>query len=406
MAVTLTSAIENIAQLPFVRQHRFFISNVPYDIEVSHGQEVMPTLRDGEARRSRHVSHFDPAPSSGDDEIHLSKAEQDRMSRQAPQVSREQAAQTSKDDVETILRQLETLRTARVINRGSSVKTVPRCSVTVLVSVVGIGNKYKQHFLQIFSKAASITVFVCGTAIFAAVVLLALEAAVMILTLLLAGGIIGRAMASLMVSALCDDEPLIHVIVPEEHEYKVVSSLLSKDAFQGADVQIEVRGNIFVRQQRVAKRKWGRWYVHFWGVTAEPFDLLRVAVNPPDHHHDPMAPGPNYPFGPANPSIGPGGPDDDPSGPRQPQSWKGTYQQLPRIPYHAHHPSKHLDLAPPAKLVASPYGGSSPIPHRSRSPRSPLLDWQEEARRSSEPTNLSNQDYRVEQRYDENTFVR
>ena len=235
--VTLTAIIENYAQLPFIRQYRFFVSSIPYQVEVVGGEKILHNVTRGKV----------------DDNV--------------------------KEEMRFMMRQMQTLRTAKVFNHGSSGFTAARCSVTVLVSV--IGKTPKTSFLRLFSKAASITVFVCGTAIFAAVTLLSLEAAVMILTLLLCGGIFGRALAGGMVSVMSNDEPLIHAIVPAEHECEVVSAILREKAFHpDQDFQIEINGNIFVGQQRITRRRWGPWYVRFWGVKSKPFNLVQVVEKP------------------------------------------------------------------------------------------------------------------------------
>ena len=288
MTVTFTTIIENYSQLPFERQYRFFISLIPYDLDIKGGDKVMENVMS-----DKYVRNYK-------DEISVSKE----------------------------LKQLSTLRQGEVHNNGSWGSTDSRCSVTVLVSVVD--KNWKTSFYRLFSKAASISVFVTGTAIFASVVLLSLEAVVMILTLLLCGGIFGRALASGIVSIISSDEPLLHAITPPEHEALIVSGLLQENAFGSKDVQIEVEGNIFVNQRRVARRKFGWLYISFWGVLAKPYDLLKAAKRDAPKHNE-------------------------------------------------YRVAKEL-LPPPPHVAISQYGNSGSPARQSRSPRSRLLDWEDDTR--------------------------
>ena len=86
----------------------------------------------------------------------------------------------------------------------------------VIVSVVG-QNKGDQIW-RLLSKSLSVGVFVAGTAIFASVTLLSLIMAIVVLTLTLAAGIFGRAIASWIVGRVSGTEPMIHVISSAEQE--------------------------------------------------------------------------------------------------------------------------------------------------------------------------------------------
>ena len=86
----------------------------------------------------------------------------------------------------------------------------------VIVSVVG-QNKGDQIW-RLLSKSLSVGVFVAGTAIFASVTLLSLIMAIVVLTLTLAAGIFGRAIASWIVVRVSGTEPMIHVISSAEQE--------------------------------------------------------------------------------------------------------------------------------------------------------------------------------------------
>lgn len=146
----------------------------------------------------------------------------------------------------------------------------------IMVSVVG--ERRFGSFWRVLSKSTSIAVFGTGTAMFASVTLLSLPIAVLVLTLNLLARFFGRAIAGWIVSRVSETEPMIHVISNTRQEaYRAVSEILSLKLDDGIPFQIEVHGNIFINQRRVAKRS--SWLVRILGVIAEPYDLRR-ANNP------------------------------------------------------------------------------------------------------------------------------
>ena len=232
--------MENYARLPFIRQHRLFISSLPKKLSVRGGDEILPNC--GSLLN-------DPSKRAG-----------------------------YEAQVRRSLTQSPTLNAATVENWGSWISNEAPNSVIVLLSIVGDmeegkgGERRWTQFLKLFSKGASITVFVCGTAIFASVTLLALEAAIMILTITLSSGIFGRALAGWMVSRISRDEPLIHVIASEKEEYQIIGELLCSNEGH----QIEIGGQVFVNRQRVCERRL-KYYVPMLGIDAKPYNLKKIA---------------------------------------------------------------------------------------------------------------------------------
>ncbi len=236
--MTFTAIAENWAQLPFEESLKLFVSDVPYDVSIRSGDSILPKLENPNASASQ------------------------------------------------VLHQLASLKAGTATLHGSKQYTRPRNAVLVMVSVVNRGQGRSRSLLRLFSKCASITTFIIGTALFASVQLLALPVAVMTLTLILAAGIFGRAITGWIVSGVNKTEPLIHVIVNTTQESQhVIARILSLDKYgsqatsgnEVRQIQVELGGHVFVNQRRVGHRS--PWYLKTLGVLAEPFDLRKVDVS-------------------------------------------------------------------------------------------------------------------------------
>ena len=208
---------------------------------------------------------------------------------------------TREESVTRSLHRLARLRAARVIHRGSTIKTQAVNTVIIMVSIVAHDNPLSS-VKRLFTKMSSIAVFVTGTAFFAAVQLLALPMAVMVLTFILAAGVFGRGFANWIVTRIDREEPLIHIIVKDSLEaHEVISAILELDhqipelKVEGEQedktdgeivedeetinrlVQVEIGGHIFIKHRRVAYRS--PWIVRIWGIMANPYDLRRLGEN-------------------------------------------------------------------------------------------------------------------------------
>ena len=214
---------------------------------------------------------------------------------------------TREDSVTRSLHRLARLRAARVIHRGSTIKTQAVNTVIIMVSVVAHDNPLSS-VKRLFTKMSSIAVFVTGTAFFAAVQLLALPMAVMVLTFILAAGVFGRGFANWIVTRIDREEPLIHIIVKDAQEaHEVISAILELDhqtpelKIEGEPeektdeevieddepinrlVQVEIGGHIFIKHRRVAYRS--PWVVRVWGIMANPYDLRKIGENGLDNEN-------------------------------------------------------------------------------------------------------------------------
>lgn len=174
---------------------------------------------------------------------------------------------TASEDALRQLKELKALKPAKINFLGSSLQTDARNSVMVMVSIVG--QRKWDPIWQRLSRVFSMAVFVTGTAFFASAALLSLIMAVVVLSLTLAAGIFGRAIASWIVSHVASTEPMIHIISnTEEEAYQAIAEILSLKS-----TQVEINGHILINERRVATRSWIK--VAMLGVLAEPYDIMK-----------------------------------------------------------------------------------------------------------------------------------
>lgn len=84
--------------------------------------------------------------------------------------------------------------------------------------------------------------------------------------------ILGRAIASGVVSHVAGTEPMIHIISSTKEEaYEAIAEILSLRSADGSSFQIEINGHIFINERRVATRSWLK--VAMFGVLTEPYDI-------------------------------------------------------------------------------------------------------------------------------------
>ncbi|ERF76000.1 hypothetical protein EPUS_08254 [Endocarpon pusillum Z07020] len=221
--VTLAAFAEDRAHRPFNKTYKLYLSSLSYDVEILGGQPIS--------------DYFSTSTAT-----------------------------------ENALKQLKTLRPASMNFFGSSLQTPARNSVIVMVSIVG-QQKWEQIGKRL-SRVFSVAVFVMGTAVFASATLLSLIMAVVVLTLTLAAGIFGRAIASWIVSNVAGTEPMIHIISgTKEEAYQAIAEILSLKSNDGSPFQVEINGQIFINERRVASRSWLK--VALFGVLAEPYDIAK-----------------------------------------------------------------------------------------------------------------------------------
>ena len=240
MTATAASILSNWARLPFQKQWKFYVSDVPYDVTVTGGCNI---LEPGAPSTPR--SYIDNEAAAG-------------------------------KSVATILKQLATVRPGNVRIQGFPIHTKPRNNILVLVSVTRESNSYRASWwagLEVFSQAVSVTVFVLATSVFASVTILAMPMAQMILLLFLGAGIGTRVIVGGLVAAIARTKPLIHVIAGSELEaHNVIMELFAMQKLEWtSEFQIELDGHIFVDCQRVGKRS--RWWRRLFGLMARTYDI-------------------------------------------------------------------------------------------------------------------------------------
>jgi len=240
ITVTVTSVTESWTNLPFAKQWKIHISKPPYDLQVQDGEPVTTGFRN---------------------ENEVSDAVETRVA--------------------IALSQLATLSPGTVSFRGSSEFTEYRNAMIVIVSVAAderIAYTWKR-FWRFVSRVASVTVFVIGTSLFSNVTLLSLPMAQFVLILVLATGILGRAICGGIVSSVAQTEPMLHIITDSEQEAcRVIGDIfnMGKDNEGERNMfQIEIEGHVFVSERRVAHRS--KWLIKIFGVMANPFDIRKAA---------------------------------------------------------------------------------------------------------------------------------
>jgi hypothetical protein len=219
--------LDNWAQLPFIKHWKLYVTSIPYEIKVTGGESITSDFGEG--------------------------------------------------SVGLATKQLKTVKPASLRITGSRLKTMHRNSVLVLVSIARTAKEktFWRSLFQVFSKTASVTVFVFGTCVLSAVTLLAMPMAQLALMLILAAGIGSRAISGGIVNAVTKNEPMIHVITENEKEaYEVIREVFYHQQRLETNFQVEIKGHVFVDGRRVAKRS--LWYRRILGVMASPFDLRKV----------------------------------------------------------------------------------------------------------------------------------
>ncbi|KAF2673953.1 hypothetical protein BT63DRAFT_422059 [Microthyrium microscopicum] len=241
LMVICSAAVDNYVQLPFSKQWKICLSDVPYDIDVARGDDITNYL-----------------PGNRDAIENIKKA----------------------------LPQLNTLKTGIARFAGTrQLPAEPRNILFVLVSVTDKSHRWSSTFLRSVSKISSIAVFIVGTACFASAQLLSIAMATFVLTCVLGSGIFGRAIASWIVTGIESADPMVHFVADEEREaHYVLARLFSiklpgRSALPSRQVQVELNGHIFLDRRRVVHRS--PWPMRILGIIASPYDLAKAVYKMP-----------------------------------------------------------------------------------------------------------------------------
>lgn len=105
--------------------------------------------------------------------------------------------------------------------------------------------------------------------------------ATFVLTLVLAAGVFGRAIASWIVIGVEKVNPMVHFVADTNEEAYIVLTRLFSIDLSGADtpaprkIQVELQGHVFVDKRRLLRRS--PWPMRMLGIMASPFDLASTA---------------------------------------------------------------------------------------------------------------------------------
>ncbi|KAF2789184.1 hypothetical protein K505DRAFT_341478 [Melanomma pulvis-pyrius CBS 109.77] len=168
--------------------------------------------------------------------------------------------------------------TGGVIIDPNSPWTASKDPFYVIISLEGVmgGHTAFRLFLRLISKLISVAVFSPSTAPFASSSLITLVVAVLVMTLILGAGVLGRMAAMWISVVLMGDRPVLHRIVKHEKDASAfIEAVLRKD-----EIVCEVLGHVVINGRCVKRRSKLQWSAVF-GVLAPSFDVRKIAVKTP-----------------------------------------------------------------------------------------------------------------------------
>ena len=179
--------------MPFKHQWLLFISDIPYEVSVTGGDNITDWMHTG-------------------------------------------------NSVGVALKQLGTLKTGQLSLVGSHARAKPRNSFIVMISVPQDSASGFKSFLKALSKVCSIGVFAVGTALFASSQFLSLLMACMAITVILCAAVFGRTIAGWIVMGIEQSEPMVHYIANNTDEATdVIKRLLTIDTTVGLEEGVLAR---------------------------------------------------------------------------------------------------------------------------------------------------------------------
>ena len=253
--VLVSAAVDNYVQLPFEKQWRLCLSDVPYDVTVTGGDLITN---------------------------HVPGEEQEINS------------------VKIALGQLKSLKTGTIQIAGRPQHSVYRSStasesrnvVFVIVSITSHSHNWRKTFIRSLSRITSLAVFIVGTACFASAQLLSIAMATFVLTCVLGAGVFGRAITSWIVTGIETADPMVHFVADTEDEALFVLARLfsigphDTDVAQSRQIQVELHGQVFLDRRRITSRS--LWPPRILGILASPYDLAKAVYKekPGDGSYD------------------------------------------------------------------------------------------------------------------------
>lgn len=150
--------------------------------------------------------------------------------------------------------------------------TSSRTCFYVIISIEGMS--VWQSIAQIISKASTVAVFAFGTALFASSTLLSISAALMVLSLVMSAGVLGRVVAMWIASEIIrNNRPILHAVVRDREEAaKYIDEILEMDG-----LLIELKGHVIMNRYCILrKHPWFSWSTYI-GLLAKPFPVVSLA---------------------------------------------------------------------------------------------------------------------------------
>ena len=182
------------------------------------------------------------------------------------------------EDVIDVLKSGFNIKSVVTINR-SEPYSVPRTCFYAVIQKTGISKSHAA--LRVFSKSSTITVFAFGTSLFASSQLMNTSISLMVLSLVLAAGVLGRITALFILSEMNrNSTPILQAVVQDRadaarHLQKILDI---------PGLVIEVGGNVIVDGKCIVQRSewlnWGRYI----GLLAPPFDVTKGAIRVDGHY--------------------------------------------------------------------------------------------------------------------------
>ena len=176
------------------------------------------------------------------------------------------------DDIIDVLKSGFNIKSVVTIDR-SAPYSVPRRCFYAVIQKTGVSKSHAA--LRVFSKASSICVFAFGTTLFASSQLVAQPVTLMVLSLVLGAGVLGRITALFVLSEMnTHNTPIIHAVVQDRAS--AVNHL--QEILDIPGLVVEVGGNIIVNGKCIRQRSqwlsWGRYI----GLLAAPYDVTKGAI--------------------------------------------------------------------------------------------------------------------------------
>ncbi|OJJ46797.1 hypothetical protein ASPZODRAFT_66535 [Penicilliopsis zonata CBS 506.65] len=160
----------------------------------------------------------------------------------------------------------------RVMISPDSPSTMSRTCFYAVISVQGVSRL--RALMQTVARAATVTVYAFGTALFASATLLPISVALMVLSLVLGVGILGRVVAMWIAAEMnAQNAPICHAVVASrDAAAEYIQRIMEEEG-----LMVEMEGHLIVNGVCLLRRnRWMSWS-RYIGLLARPFDLVSFA---------------------------------------------------------------------------------------------------------------------------------